>query len=266
MTQVKEDTLNTEIKFGIYYRKLKSGKTVFYYWAYQGKGKRVYRSTGTDTYEKAVRFCRSLLKSGKLVAEKRYTFANYAEKFFVYDACPYIKARLLYGKSYTKGWAKAQRNLLVSRIIPEFGETDIKEIHEKRIEAWLLNLKGEGVGTKTLNHLITVLRIIFSYAFKSHDIGENPMDSIELFSIAVKEKGILSREELVRLFSNDNGAWGSKMHLAINLTAVMTGMRLGELLALKFEMVQPNLITIAYSWSKRLSNRTGGLISIPSVF
>jgi integrase len=85
---------------------------------------------------------------------------------------------------------------------------------------------------------------------KSHDIEENPMDNIELFSLQIKEKGILSREELKMLFScGYEGIWRSKMHFALNLTAVMTGMRLGELLGLKYEMVQPAYINVAYSWS-----------------
>jgi integrase len=134
--------------------------------------------------------------------------------------------------------------------MPEFGNSDIREIFENRIDAWLLKLKQGGTGTKTLNHIITVLRIIFGYAVRSHDIEENPMANIELFSVKTAEKGILSREELIRLFSGDTDRiWRSKMHLALNLTAAMTGMRLGEILALKYEMVQPYFITVAYSWS-----------------
>jgi len=240
-----------ETKFGVYPRKLKSGKTIYYYWANLGKGKRVYRSTGESTYEKAILHCRNLLKIGKLAVEKSCIFAKYTEHFFVWDECLYIKSRLLHGKSYTRGWAKKQLNLLITRIIPEFGDLDIREIYEKRIDGWLLRLKEEGVGFKTLNHLITILRIIFSYAVKAHDIEESPMANIELFSVKIPEKGILSREELVRLFPEDYGTvWQSKMHYTLNLTAVFTGMRLGEILALKYEMVNQNYITVAYSWSE----------------
>jgi integrase len=80
------------------------------------------------------------------------------------------------------------------------------------------------------------------------------MENIELFAIKTVEKGILTREELLRLFTfiekNENVIWKSKMHYILNLTAVTTGMRLGELLALKYEMVKPNSITVAYSWSE----------------
>ena len=243
--------METDLRFGVYPRKLKSGKIVYYYWAYRDNGRRIYRSTRVDTFEKAILYCRNLLKNGKLVVEKSYLFENYVELFFVYNACPYIEKRLIRGKSYTKGWAQAQRNLLEARILPVFGKTDIREIYEKSIETWLLGLKKDGVGTKTLNHLITVLRIIFGYAEKSHVIDENPMTNIELFSTKTREKGILSREELALLFSGNTGIkWRSKMHFALNLTAAMTGMRLGEILALKFEMVQPNYINVAYSWSE----------------
>jgi integrase len=188
---------------------------------------------------------------GKLVAEQSYLFDKYTENFFIYDICPYIRARLLHGKSYTRGWAQAQRNLLLARIIPEFGSLDIREIYEDRIEKWLFRLKQEGVGAKTLNHLITCLRLIFGYAMKRHDIDENPIENIELFALQTAEKGIFTREELALLFSDSSKGekWESKLHYALNLTAAMTGMRLGEVLALKYEMVQPAYITVAYSWS-----------------
>jgi integrase len=227
---------------------MKSGTVIYYYWAYKSNRKRIYRSTGADTYEKAVRYCRNLLKTGKLATEKDYIFAKYTGNFFVYDACPYIKTRLLHGKSYTKGWAQAQRNLLAMRIIPEFGAMDIREIYESRIEEWLLRLKQENVGTKTLNHLITILRIIFGYALRAHDIDDNPTEHIELFALKTAEKGIFTGKEMALLFSS--GIWDSVPHYALNLTAAMTGMRLGELLALRFEMIQPEYITVAYSWSR----------------
>jgi hypothetical protein len=136
---------------------MKSRKTVYYYWAYRNGGKKIYRSTGIDSYGKAVRHCRNLLKLGKLAAEKSFEFAKYTEYFFVYDVCPYIRNRLLHGKSYTRGWAQAQRRLLVKRIIPQFGALDIREISENQIEGWLFRLKQENAGTKTLNHLITIV-------------------------------------------------------------------------------------------------------------
>jgi integrase len=246
--------MKKEIRFGVYPRRLNSGKITYYYWTCLPNGKRVYRSTGEDTYEKAVKFCRNLIKIGKLAADAPCVFAKYTENFFIYTDsacdCPYIKARLLHGKSYTKGWARAQRNLLLTRILPDFGNLGINEIYENIVDTWLLRLKQEGVGTKTLNHLITIMRVIFGYAVRNHDIEENPMDNIELFSVKQAEKGILSREEVFRLFSDESGAiWQSKMHYALNLLAIMTGMRLGEILALKFEMVQPTVITVAYSWS-----------------
>jgi integrase len=250
LAYAEEDAMKSETRSGVYPRRLKSGKTIFYYWAYTGKDRKIYRSTGADTFEKAVLFCRNLLKMGKLTATKEYIFSEYTKDFFVYDSCPYIKTRLLRGKSYTKGWAKAQRNLLAAKIIPEYGGLDIREICHNQIETWLLKLKKEGTGAKTLNHLITILRIIFGYAVKSQVIDENPMDYIELFALNTREKGILSRGELKLLFSDvSGGIWRSKMHFTLNLTAAMTGMRLGELLGLKYENVLLFYINVIYSWS-----------------
>lgn len=242
MAQAKEDDMKERSSFGVYPRRLKSGKIIYYYWAYE--------STGADTHEKAIRYCRNLLKQGKLINDKTHVFSRYTENFFVFEKCPYIRSRILRGKSYTKSWAHAQRNLLIARIIPEFGDKDIREIYESHIESWLLRLRQEGVGTKTLNHLITIMRLIFGYALKCHDIEDNPMEYIELFALMSAEKGILSNEELKSLFCGDVLAlWGSMPHFVLNLTAVLTGMRLGELLALRFLDVQPSFITVSHSWN-----------------
>jgi len=207
------------------------------------------------------------LKIGKLASEADYTFSIYTKNFFVYDVCPYIESRRLRDKSYTRGWAKAQRNLLERRIMPEFGNLDIREIYGNRIEAWLFTLKREGTGAKTLNHLITILRLIFGQAMRNHDTEENPMEHIELFALKAGEKGILSRDELQRLFQNDAGSkWESKLHFALNLMAAATGMRLGELLALKYEMLGHDCVTVAHSWGnvdKLKSTKNGRIRRIP---
>jgi integrase len=135
--------------------------------------------------------------------------------------------------------------------MPEFGNMDIRDIYEGAIESWLFRLRQEGTGAKTLNHLITCLRLIFGYAVKHHDIEDSPMEHLELFALKSAEKGILTRAELNQLFQNDplHVHWGSQLHFILNMTAVLTGMRLGELLALKFDMVQPSYITVAHSWN-----------------
>jgi len=84
-----------ESTFGVYPRKMKSGKVVYYYWAYKSNGKRIYRSTRAETYEKAIRYCRNLLKIGKLASDEARVFSKYTENFFIYEKCPYIQNVLL---------------------------------------------------------------------------------------------------------------------------------------------------------------------------
>ena len=86
--------METDLRFGVYPRKLKSGKITYYYWAYRENGRRIYRSTGVDTFEKAILHCRNLLKIGKLVAEKSFLLEKFTENFFVFEACLFVLIEL----------------------------------------------------------------------------------------------------------------------------------------------------------------------------
>jgi len=237
-------------EFGVFPRKMSDGKEIFYYWSYDSEGVRKYRSTGKKTYEEAVKFCRNLLKNGRLLEEKRYLFSIFTEKLFIFDECPYIQNRLLKGKTYSRSWAARERQILLRTILPQFKDRDMREITEREIDDWIMSLRALRTGYKTMNHIITILKIIFGFAVKEKIIDENPCEHIEPFSITPREKGVFTIKELDELFSRvDPKVWSSEAHYALNMTAAVTGMRLGELLGLRICMVSGNVITVANAWN-----------------
>jgi len=237
-------------EYGVFPRKLDNGKEIFYYWTYDSDGNRKFRSTGKTTYEEAIKVCRNLLKNGQLLTEKRYSFSTFTERFFIYDECPYIQNRLMKGKTYSRAWAAQERRILMGLIQPHFAERDMREITEREIDDWIMSLRAERNGAKTINHIITILKIVFGFAVKERLIEENPCEHIEPFALVSREKGIFTDMELGTLFKSfDPRIWKFEAQYALNMTAAATGMRLGELLGLRICMVNGNVITVANAWN-----------------
>jgi integrase len=237
--------------FGIFPRR--SRKTVFYYyWIYDQDGRRKYRSTGKTTYNEALKYCRTLQIKGQLFYATSYSFDSFTKDFFDYEKCPYINGRLLRGFSYGRTWAKRQRNLLEKIIIPHFNNMDIRVISSKTIDTFILQLRQVNTGAKTVNHILTTIKSIFGYATKMGIIEINPAENIKPFKAISKEKGVFTRDELSRLFSNPENSkiWTSFMHFLLNYLAATTGLRLGEILALKPENITETSINVIHSWNR----------------
>jgi len=239
-------------EFGIFPRR--SRKTVyFYYWVYDKEGNRKYRSTGKQNYNEALKYCRSLQIRGQLFKATSYSFDAYTRDFFIYETCPYISYRLLRGYSYGKSWAKRQRSLLENIIMPYYKDIDIRNITSKMVDEFLLKLRQKNTGAKTLNHVLTAIKAIFGYGKKTGTIEENPAEGIKPFKVRTREKGIFTKEELFSLFATSHKLseiWKNPIHFLVNSIAATTGLRLGEILALRPEYITETSIKVEHSWNR----------------
>jgi len=246
---------NAKNLFTIYPRKLKNGKTIFYYYIYDTDGKRCFYSTGEEKKEAAFEKCYKLLQKNQLFKNNSIELETYTVDWFHYDRCPYIQYKLLHGFSYSRSHASNQRNMLDNHIIPFFTGKKISEIKSEHIEIFIQHLKADKHLTNTtVNHLLSILSIIFSWALKHNDITNNPMSGTMKLKSDTKEKGILSDEEIETLllapaalktiWNNDYSVW------LLNLTAYKTGCRMGELQALQRKNVRDGLLIIENSWDR----------------
>jgi integrase len=71
------------------------------------------------------------------------------------------------------------------------------------------------------------------------------------FKVDSSEKGILTREELMKLFKEENRdhIWPEELHFIINYLAASTGLRIGEILALRTKSISNNQLIVTNSYS-----------------
>jgi integrase len=116
--------------------------------------------------------------------------------------------------------------LIRNHLLPAFGERPLRAITRKEIERWQAGYER----ARTAAQALMILGAILRYAQRRELIAANPIDGVERHPVRYSgDYDMYSREEIdaiVRCAADDQDA-------AIYLTAALTGLRRGELLALR---------------------------------
>lgn len=120
--------------YSLFKRTLPSGRSIYYYWTYDNDGKRIARSTGKETKTAAHAEVNKLITKNRLATPTAPVFSDYAEKWWVWDECPYIRAKR---GSVSHQYADVQRSYLTNHILPYFKGYHLDAIRPLEIERWM---------------------------------------------------------------------------------------------------------------------------------
>lgn len=240
--------------FCLFKKRLKSGRIVYYYSYYDAIGRRRQHSTGCRLKSEAKRYCLDLYRHGSMEPPKEITFREYTETFFIYDKCRYIQGKLMRGYSYSRSYADLMRKQLINHLNPFLGDFPIRKIGVVHIEEWLLYLQKKGLSRLSINHFFKQLKLILGEAYRLRDISEDPTKSVKNVARQLRERGIYTEDEIEKLSNPEEieRIWGGNLlqHL-LNLTAIKTGMRIGEVQALQKKYVHKDHIEVCHSWDRK---------------
>ncbi len=132
------------------------------------------------------------------------------------------------------------KSYLRRHLKPFFGNGPIHKIGEPKIEAYMRRKRDEGLASKTIQNHVTFLHGLFRYASKRGWANANPVTNVDR---PKKNRSKDSRlrflkvSELESVISKIPNDVLGKIEVALYLAAAMTGLRQGELLALKWSDV-----------------------------
>jgi integrase len=236
--------------YQLYPRSLKSGKKVYYYYAYDHTGKRRGKSTGQTTLSAARNWVNRQLKQGNLVTSGAVRFSDWARDWWIWDKCGYIKScRGAIGRMH----ADQQRWYLTTYILPYFQAMKLENIGPSDVEAWIAKLQRDGRSANMINHCLRTLNTMFNEAERLEHVTRNPARTVRRLREPKKEIKLLTVEEVGKLFADENYAtfWSSHIvHYTLNLMAASTGLRMGELQALTVDNCYPDHIHVVGSWTR----------------
>jgi integrase len=124
------------------------------------------------------------------------------------------------------------RSNLDAHLLPAFGDQPLEAITHDTIDAWRSALTG--LSSRTKNKLLVVMGGVMRRAQHVWSLPVNPVASVEKYrQRASGDIDIFSPEEVMALVR----AAGSDQEASIFLTAAFSGLRRGELLALRWRDV-----------------------------
>lgn len=190
-------------------------------------------------------------RRGRLRQERTgITFADIAEEWF---------QRGSFERDWSASTQADYRSVLDAHLLPEYASKRIEAITTAQIERWRDRLaEDEARGRRTVNKIVTELHAIFQHAVEHHGLIANPAAKVKRLreSYDAARFDFYSPEEIEQLVSaaatgthrsagrpavsNTERAIRAaedRQDAAIYLTAALTGLRRGELLALRWEDV-----------------------------
>lgn len=128
------------------------------------------------------------------------------------------------------------RSMMNKHLGPYFGERPIEKVDAKRIASFIAAKKREGLATKTITNLLTFLHGLFAFALKRGWIAANPVAVVDRPRVPdadpdIRFLGLEEVEALLRAVPDDHFFSTDQ---TLYLVAAMTGLRQGELVALRW--------------------------------
>ncbi len=130
--------------------------------------------------------------------------------------------------------ARDYQSAIDCHLNPNFGDLMLKDLQARHIKAWVA--KQSELSNKRINNVLIPLRRMLDDAFIDGKIERNPAEKVKNLSVNQQEPNPFSPEEIKRILDNCTEV----QHKNLFQFAFFTGLRTGELIALRWEDVDEN--------------------------
>ena len=172
---------------------------------------------------------------------------DFITDFWTEEKSPYYEQQRAHRKDINGTHCQNMRAMVTRYWKPFFGDATVDSLNTEILNQFFIYLAThKKLKSSTINKAINSAAVAFAFYFKQKKLTLNPMDGIERFGKDTTERGILTREEVEKLFSFQ---WPNKKKQLANMLAAYTGMRAGEISALRYCDIYDDRIYIQHNWS-----------------
>lgn len=248
-------------------RKDQKRKSVYYcqYRLSNGKLSNPF-STGCTAKTEAFIYVQKLIDEGKIRCGSDSMFSNYASNFYDFNSVWVTDKKSLGTDSHPaigdiqlkkyQGYVKNYFLFYIpNKLISSFTPTDIKEFRQKLLDI-------ENISRKTINDIMSSLRIMFTTALDDGLIARNPFRGIKPLLTEPKPRDAFTLEEIKQITEYFDFNKDIQTYLIV---AACTGMRLAEINSLRKSNIKETYIDLKdqYRGGKLLPLKTREARKIP---
>lgn len=156
------------------------------------------------------------------------------------------------------------QSIIRAHLLPQFGQMRLEDITTEQVERWSAELSAGPMSNRTRLKILTVLHGVMQRAKRVWKLPRNPVSDVEK---PTQRRGseieVFSPEEVMALVREADG----EQDAAIYLTAAFTGLRRGELVALRWREVdfvrQHIRVAASYGEGRLTTPKSGKARSVP---
>jgi len=192
---------------------------------------------------------KQLLESAVLIGTpESQTVEEFMVPFWNFDVSPYVKERLARGHSIHRSYCNKNIGYIKNYWLPKFGTRSIGSINQQEIKLFLEEMANEGrIRGGTINKIIRSGTISLQWAKMNGLITTDAFSGLVFCSPHYKKREILTIEQAAAVFK---APWKDETSRMANMVAMCTGMRAGEILALRLCDIGIDRLYVRHSWSR----------------
>jgi integrase len=192
----------------------------------------------------------ALLAGRGLLSKKDNTssrdFCEFLIEFWDYHKSPYVKEKQAAGQRIGERHCQEKTLQVKARWTDFFKGRTIGSITRQDLKAFLISFAGQ-VSPTTAGKILLTGTVALKWAFENDLISNDPTVGIKKPTAPAAHRGILTDDELTKLFSIQ---WKDERARIAALLSATTGMRQAEIVALRIDDIQQDRITISNSWGR----------------
>lgn len=171
---------------------------------------------------------------------------EYLEEFWNWEKSPYIREKLRQGHSIHKGHAIEMAKFVNKHWKSYFGNMTLGELTKDKIRGMFDELAKKKLSGHTKNSAIRAVTTALKFAHAREIITKDLTSGLVWYSEKYAERKILTPEMAQAVFRVQ---WKDERARLANLVAMCTGMRSGEIRALRLRDLGANCIHVMRSWN-----------------
>jgi len=182
------------------------------------------------------------------------SLADYLTEFWDWDRSPYIREKLRAEHSIHKNYVLAMARVIRNYWVPFFPSLLLGELLPGELDRFVDHLSALRVGDKKerlsnvrKNDILKAGVVPLRWAYKKSKIDIDVTRNLIFFSDQTAKRLILSPQQASAVFAQE---WEDRRSYIANMTAMVTGLRAGELQGLQSCDLGDGCLLVRHSWNR----------------